>query len=413
MEALRALNKELMNPGVQKLLAAARTRGIPATKAQAQELQKERVVKQLFAQPPPQKGAHAANENGKVFQADLASFSQYDPDNNKGFSYFLLVVDVFTREARSKEIISNTAQETWEAFADILEDWRKCQIVHVDDGGEFGQLFVDNARRNGIIVSTKEPEDLNGISVVDTAMKWIKDTMFEEMAEDETTSWIPYLETATKAYNATPHGTTYKMAPKDVNTTDGNVVKFRLYQDNAEKLKRNAKQMNERRAKLEASGAFRPMLPRSEWQRSFKPRFSGTALPVQGFEGGYVKSGGKRYAMGRVRPALPGQNKNIPAALAKGSETRNKNAREEMQEYVPALKKFLRNGAEPPTNVGKFLNEKWEFPEKIKKLRLGNAMGFVRLFPEEFEINKNGNVRNKTAYGDRRKIGGFSIRDEG
>ena len=36
----------------------------------------------LFAQPPPQKGAHAANENGKVFQADLASFSQYDPDNN-------------------------------------------------------------------------------------------------------------------------------------------------------------------------------------------------------------------------------------------------------------------------------------------------------------------------------------------
>ena len=90
-------------------------------------------------------------------------------------------------------------------------------------------------------------------------------------------------------------------------------------------------------------------------------------------------------------------------------ETRNKNAREEMKEYVPALRKFLKNGAEPPTNVGRFLNEKWEFPEKIKKLRLGNAMAFVRLFPEEFEINANGNVRNKTAVGDAKKKVKFGV----
>ena len=114
--------------------------------------------------------------------------------------------------------------------------------------------------------------------------------------------------------------------------------------------------------------------------------------------------------MGRVQPVKASQPSTpVPAALAKGSETRNKNAREEMQEYVPALRKFLKNGAEPPTNVGRFLNEKWEFPEKIKKLRLGNAMAFVRLFPEEFEINANGNVRNKTAVGDARRKVGFSV----
>ena len=53
-------------------------------------------LRQLFAQAPPQKGAHATNESGKVFQADLASLVQYDADNNKGFRYFLLVVEVFT-----------------------------------------------------------------------------------------------------------------------------------------------------------------------------------------------------------------------------------------------------------------------------------------------------------------------------
>ena len=60
MEDLRALNKELGQPGVQKLLKAARRRGIDATTAQAKKVQSS--TKQLFAPPPKQEGARATNE---------------------------------------------------------------------------------------------------------------------------------------------------------------------------------------------------------------------------------------------------------------------------------------------------------------------------------------------------------------
>ena len=64
MEALRALNEELGSPGVAKLLAAAKKRGIKTTKEEAREVQGD--VKQLFAKAPDQNGAIATNDNGDV-----------------------------------------------------------------------------------------------------------------------------------------------------------------------------------------------------------------------------------------------------------------------------------------------------------------------------------------------------------
>ena len=52
MEQLRALNEELGSPGVAKLLAAAKKKGIKATKEEAREVQGD--VKQLFAKAPDQ-----------------------------------------------------------------------------------------------------------------------------------------------------------------------------------------------------------------------------------------------------------------------------------------------------------------------------------------------------------------------
>ena len=104
----------------------------------------------------------------------------------------------------------------------------------------------------------------------------------------------------------------------------------------------------------------------------------------------------KRYAISRVQPVLANTTSTTPA-LAKGNERRNETNRQELQEYVVALKKFLKDSGEPPTTVGRFMNEKYDFPEKLKKLRLKNAMDFVKLFPEEFEFTSGGNVRLRTS----------------
>ena len=392
MEQLRALNEELGQPGVAKLLTAAKKRGIKASREEAREVQGD--VKQLFAKAPDQKGAIATNDNGSVWQADLADLTQYSKKNNKDHSYFLLVVDVFSREVKTEPLETKKPQEVWEAFTTILDRFgKKCQRLDTDDGNEFSGYFQEEAAKKGIIVQTKEKEDINGIAVNDAAMKNIKEIMFRMLAKDNTTSWINYLSKATSAYNKTPHGTTYGEAPEDVK--DESIVKFRLTQDNGEKLKKNSKQLKQRQEKLEAAGGFRPMLPRSEWQRAFKPRYSGTVLKNDGIEGGFVKSGGKRYAISRLQPVVANQpSRAIPAALAKGSERRNETNKEALKQYVAPLKTFLKGGAAKDlSTIGRHMADQWEFTESIKKLRLRSVKDFIQLYPDQFQITSSGKVQ--------------------
>ena len=392
MEQLRALNDELGSPGVAKLLTAAKKRGIPATKEQAREVQGD--VKQLFAKVPDQKGAIATNDDGDVWQADLADLSQYSKKNNKDHSYFLLVVDVFSREIQTEPLETKKPQEVWEAFATILDRFgKKPSRLDTDDGNEFSGYFQEEATKKKIIVQTKEKEDINGISVADSALKSTKEALFRMLAKDNTTSWINYLSKATSAYNKTPHGTTYGEAPEDV--ADESIVKFRLLQDNALKLKRNSRQLQQRQEKLEAAGGFRTMLPRSEWQRAFKPKWSGDVKKIDAIEGGFVKSGNKRYAISRLQPVIASQpSRTIPAALAKGSERRNETNKEALKQYVAPLKIFLKGGeAKDLSTIGRHMTDRLGFTENIKKLRLRTVKDFIQLYPDEFKITLNGKVQ--------------------
>ena len=148
------------------------------------------------------------------------------------------------------------------------------------------------------------------------------------------------------------------------------------------------------------------MLPRSEWQRAFKPRWSGEVKKVDAVEGGFVKAGNKRYAIARIQPVMATKpSTHVPAALAKGSEKRNETNRTEMREFVSALKTFLKDGSGvAPSAVGRHMNEKYGFQEKIKELRLGNATAFVRLYPEEFQITSGGSIQLRRANRSRVQI---------
>ena len=64
LEQLKQLNETLGAPSVAKLLAAARKKKIPATRAMAEEVKDS--VRQLFAKPLVGKGAIAANDK-KVY----------------------------------------------------------------------------------------------------------------------------------------------------------------------------------------------------------------------------------------------------------------------------------------------------------------------------------------------------------
>ena len=131
-------------------------------------------------------------------------------------------------------------------------------------------------------------------------------------------------------------------APDDVQKEP--VVRFRMMQANADKLRRNAKQLEQRQAKIKDLGFFRPMVGNQSFQRGFKPKFSNEVKKVDAVEGGVLISGGQRYELARVQPVSKGsKNVEMPKSLAQGSEARTAKQADELARFRAPLKEFLKD----------------------------------------------------------------------
>ena len=377
MEALRELNEELSNPSAAKLYQAALKRKIPGiTKKQAETVAKEDSVREVFAKPAPQRGAHATNEDGAIVQIDLIDLKE----QGEKFKFALVVTELFSRKTYSAPLVGKTQEEVWAAFDGLLKKMpKKPTKVDTDGGPEFMGTFAENAESRGMVVQTKN-SDPNAVAVNDASIQSIKSKLFREMARKGESGWSDKLGRVTASHNKSPHETLYGESPEGV--ASESVVKFRLMQDNAEKLKENSKQLGQRQKRLMEAGAFRPQLPKTKFQRSFKPRYSGEVKTIDRIEGGTVVSGGQRYDIARVLPVSK-DSKNIDWRP-------EGNARQEMQRFVLPLKRFLEgDGAKSITAASTHMRTVPGFEAAMEKFRLDKAGGFkqfVQLFGSDFEV---------------------------
>ena len=84
------------------------------------------------------------------WDADLASFAR-DSDENDGYRYLLVVIDIFSRYAWIQPIKDKTAKEVVRAFNKILSEGRKPRRLRTDAGKEFtSKLFQENLRAKNI-----------------------------------------------------------------------------------------------------------------------------------------------------------------------------------------------------------------------------------------------------------------------
>ena len=387
--SLQSLAEELSFPSASKLLKAAKQRGIPATKADVNTILKNDPTKQVFAKPPPAKGAHATNDAKGIWQVDLIDYSQFDPKNNDGFTYIMIATDLFTRKSFGEEMREKKPLEALDKFNSIVSKFGfKPTRVHVDTGGEFSEPFQNGLRAQNIVVTEKPAEDINGNAVVDAAIKSIKSNIGKSMAKNETTRWISFLDKAVKSYNDTPHETTFDEPPGKLS----DVSKFFLYKENALKLKQNSNQLKNRQENLQNLGAFRPMMPRQEWTRAFKPKYSGKVLQVESINLSKVKaSDGKFYDISRVLPVKSDSAQlNLPKTLVQGNEVKIKKQKDALRPFVDDLKNFLGNEEKSLNAANTFLKSLPNYENTLKDLNLnkpGSLTFFLRLFPGTFSLN--------------------------
>ena len=253
MEELRRLDKELFSPGVEKLVIAAKRRGINLTKAEVQEFAETRRAIEPLRLPQRFKGKSAAEGPNARWQVDLAEMPL--ALNKK---YFLMATDVFSRMAYTESCQNKTGPEVVRAFRAILARANaKPAILTSDAGMEFRRDFEAMCTEEGIIHRTKRVEDTNAIAVVDRAMSSIKLDL-RKGKQLQRGQWPTLLQGVTRAYNARYHETVHD-APKDV--VENPDVHFMVLQDNADKMKHNNDMETKRAMAVASTGWYRPRKP--------------------------------------------------------------------------------------------------------------------------------------------------------
>ncbi len=153
-----------------------------------------------------------ANKKHELIQIDLIDYSQNTaPNANK---YILSIVDVFTRRAFVFALKRKTAAEVKRGFEKFLSDLDESEFplkrVMNDDGGEFQGEFAELLKSKGIVQSSSNRSQAQGI--VERFNKSIKTLIERYVQENPNVNKFTAMDKVLPLYNDTYH-TTIKMTP--------------------------------------------------------------------------------------------------------------------------------------------------------------------------------------------------------
>ena len=179
---LRALAEKHVVTSEGKLRLLARRFGVQHSTADLKPALEGNVGKQILAPVPRYHGVSAATRPGSTIQADLADFRNAARGKAGAHHYFLLVSDVFTRQAFAEPLREKTSEITNAALKKIMPHVPGHGLeaaVSTDKGKEFSRI---GSVLNPLNAVHREKQGKNDISVVDRTVQTIKVRLAEAMA---------------------------------------------------------------------------------------------------------------------------------------------------------------------------------------------------------------------------------------
>ena len=160
------------------------------------------------------------------FDADLASLVYYADDNN-GYKYLLVVIDIFSRYAWVQPLKDKTAPQIVNAFDKILSEGRIPKRLRTDAAKDFTsekfQTFVKG--KNIVHFVTHNEKQAN---YVERFIKTLKSHISRYMIEKNTRRYIDVLQKIVTAYNHTWHSG-IRSEPVNVNKQNEKQLWWQMY----------------------------------------------------------------------------------------------------------------------------------------------------------------------------------------
>ncbi len=371
-------------PGVDKLLFAARRAALFVTDKDVRDFVRAQSVAQVFQPAPRSTGKVTSARDTHRWQADLLDYKTKTAEKNRGFKVALVVTDVFSRKAFTEPVKSKSPADVAAAFERVLERAGGAPVeVSTDGGAEFKGAFSEMLERRGIAQLYKEQR--NSLAVNDAAMRTLKAMTAREMTASGNDSWVEALPKATRAYNDNSHPHLMGSAPNDVK--DSPELQYALEKEAGEDIAHNHAEHMKRLRRLLEQGAFRVVLPRSEWTRTGEPRYSERVREVDYLVGSsVVGTDGARFAIRDVLAVPSGSaDVQVPQEIRGGNPVRQSAQQAALRPFAEALKGFLGDGFLTLQGAGTKLSHVPGFRETMRAQRIGGIgalQRFLALFPE-------------------------------
>jgi len=381
MPTIEEVYRELNYPSKRKLALALHARRIPFTGEQLEELTRTSAMRQIFAPPPKYEGKVTSARMNERWQADLANMTS--KPGGGGEDHILFVMDIFTRRVWARAMKGSTAITAANAFESILEEaGAKPVELNTDGGGEFSSSFSKMLERQGINHRRKlTPDSRNDLATLDSAMGVIKVGIEKEKTERKENDFTKVLDKVIRGYNASPHSHLDNEAPKDV---EGNIgLRFELRRDAVKENQHNVSINTKIHNRLTNEGAFRTLVPGSQFKRRDQPRYSNEVHNVVSQVGNVTKDEKGEIHLSKLLLPVPATSQSTETMqFARGGSARIEAAkRQNLQPHADALVARLQEVGRSMTtaDASKFLRTKPGFDAAIRSVSTFGE--FVRLFP--------------------------------
>ena len=148
-----------------------------------------------------------------IWTADLLDIHQY-ARQNKGFTFILVVLDVFSRYAWARPLRNKTGKEVAKAFEGIFqEDGRKPRKLWVDRGTEFYNVNVNRLLNdNGVDMYSTHNEPK--ATIAERFIRTLREKIETNFTLTQSTVWHDILPELIREYNTSKHRI-IKMTPED------------------------------------------------------------------------------------------------------------------------------------------------------------------------------------------------------
>ena len=137
------------------------------------------------------------------FDADLASLIYY-ADDNDGYKYLLVVIDIFSRYGWVQPLKDKTGKEIVSAFDEILKEGRIPKCLRTDAAKDFTserfQNYVESKNITHFVTHSEKQANY-----VERFIKTLKSKIYRYMVEKNSPRYIDVLPKIVDSYNRTWH----------------------------------------------------------------------------------------------------------------------------------------------------------------------------------------------------------------